>query len=395
MTPVNAMPWRIVLAALIGMFATTSTGSTRSPFLPDIASDLSVSLPAVANLFGLTAAAWGISSYLTGYASDRFGRHKFLLYSPLLLCAAMVAVAYVPNYTTLVCVVIFSGLCCGAYTATAMAEVSIQTPSSHQGRALGYVMTGQSLTLLIGVPLSAWLGAKTGWRGMHFLLAGLAMFAAISVYIAVRTQSGDQAPTHKARSSVSIKEAMTGPVARLFMALVAERLCFGLATFYYASYLRTEYAMPVNAVALPLIGFALGNILGTFAGGQVADRFPYRRISYATAIVIAGCIAVPWFSWRPGIGVTVALGIAFAFFNGLARPPLLAALADVPVNVRGVVMGLNSSIASIGWLAAALIGGWLYAGVGFSGFSPVMAAMCFVAAAVVLPDSRLRQQQRD
>jgi len=393
MLSVNTMPWRIVLAACLGMFAATSTGSTRSPFLPDIATDLSVSLPAVANLFGFTAVAWGISSFITGRASDRLGRRVFLVFSPLLLCIAMASVAFVQSYAVLVGIVVFSGLCCGAYTATAMAEVSIQTPLSHQGRALGYVMTGQSLTLLIGVPLSAWLGAITGWRGMHFVLAGLSLFAALAMFAALQKSAGETIKVKKSRSSGSLKRALIGPVTRLFLALIAERLCFGLATFYYASYLRTEYGIPINAVALPLVCFAFGNISGTFIGGQIADRFPYRRVSYASAIIAAGCIAIPWFSWQPGIGITVVLGALFAFFNGMARPPLLAALADVPVDVRGVVMGLNSSVASVGWLSAALIGGWLYAGIGFNGFSPVMAAMCVVAAAVVLPDSRMRQQQ--
>jgi len=56
-------------------------------------------------------------------------------------------------------------------------------------------------------------------------------------------------------------------------------------------------------------------------------------------------------------------------------------------------MGLNSSIASIGWLSAALMGGWLYSGIGFSGFGPVMAFMCLVAALIVIPDSRIRVNQ--
>lgn len=394
MPTVNAMPWRIVLAACVGMFAATSTGSTRSPFLPDIASDLAVSLPAIANLFGITAAAWGISSYLTGYASDRVGRRGFLIVSPVLLCFAMLAVSTVQSYPILVCITIFAGLCCGAYTGTAMAEVSLQTPVSHQGRALGYVMAGQSLTLLIGVPLSAWLGAKIGWRGMHLVLAGLALFAGVSMIAALYKKTASFKNDSKAeKTGLNRRRALTGPVIRLFAALVAERLCFGLATFYYASYLRTEYGMAIDAVAIPLIGFAIGNISGTFFGGQLADKFPYRRVSFAVSIVIAGCIAVPWFAWQPGISITVMLGVAFAFFDGLSRPSLLAAMADVPKEVRGVVMGLNSSIASIGWLAAALIGGWLYSGVGFSGFAPLMAVMCVLAAAVVIPDSRLRQQQ--
>lgn len=397
MPTANIMPWRIVLAACVAMFAATATGSTRSPFLTDIARDLSVSLPAIANLFGVTSVAWGVSSYLVGYASDRFGREGFLILSPVLLSVAMLAVAMVQGFSTLLLITAIAGLCCGALTATAMTEVSIQTSVSFQGRALGYVMAGQSLTLLIGVPVSAWLGAMIGWRGIHLVLAGLALFAAAVMFIAllksntgVSSSSDDVASQNMEKPTV--RTVLTGPVIRLFMALIAERLCFGLATFYYAAYLRTEYRLALDAVALPLAGYAIGNIAGTFVGGQVADRLPYRRISFAVAIAIAGCIAVPWFSWRPGIATTVALGVAFAFFNGISRPPLLAALADVPKQVRGRVMGLNSAFASIGWLGAALIGGWLYAGVGFSGFSPLMASMCLLAALMVVPDSRLRRQ---
>lgn len=389
------MPWRLVIAACIGMFAATATGSTRAPFLTDMAADLQVSLPAIANLFGLTATVWGISSYLVGYASDKVGRRVFLLASPALLAVSMLSAAYAPNYWTLVCIIIVAATCCGAFTSSALAEVSLRTPNTYQGRALGYVMSGQSLTLLIGIPVSAWLGAKIGWRGVHVGLAALALLSVGTMLYGLRLPASNKPlPTSKPRSNSSLREAMTGPVTRLFLALIAERICFGLATFYYASYLRTTYDLPINAVALPLAGFAVGNILGTFAGGQVADRLPYRRVSFAVALCTAGVIALPWFLWQYSLSVTVALGVLFAFFNALARPSLLAALAEVPSEVRGVIMGLNSSVASIGWLTAALVGGWLYAGVGFGGFGPLMAVMCFLAAAIVVPDSRIRIKEQ-
>jgi len=388
------MPWALVVAGCIGMFAATATGSTRAPFLPDIARDLGVSLPAIANLFGVTATAWGISSYLVGYLSDRIGRRVFLVFSPVLLAMAMFSIAFVESYWMLVAIIIFGGICCGAFTTTILTEVSLRVHSSFHGRAFGYVMSGQSLTLLCGVPLAAFLGSLIGWRGTHVSLSLLALFAVVVMLFALsRPHSAEQiAAGSSGNKKASLRDAMTGPVMRLFLALIAERVCFGLAAFYYASYLRESYRLPIESVALPLVGFALGNIVGTILGGQVADRFPRRRIIFAVALCIAGCVALPWFLWQPSLKITVTLGVVFAFFDALARPSLLAALADVPEEVRGVVMGMNSSIASIGWLTAALVGGWFYSGVGFGGFGPFMAVMCFVAAAVVIPDSRVRQQ---
>lgn len=396
MTTSSPLPWRLVLAGCIGMFAATATGSTRAPFLTDMAAELGVSLPAIANLFGLTATVWGISSYVVGAASDRFGRRLFLIASPVFLCLTMLAASQAQSYAMLAFIIMLAAACCGSFTSTALAEISLRTPNSHQGRALGFVMSGQSLTLLFGIPVAAWLGASLGWRGTHIALAGLALFAAAFMTLALYSSVHDNNPTRVAgRSGVGLRGALTGPIIRLFMALVAERLCFGLATFYYASYLRTVYNLPINAVAAPLALFALGNIIGTFVGGQVADRFTYRRISFAVALTCAGLVAIPWFVLQSNITVTVALGVLFAFFNALSRPALLAAMADVPADTRGVIMGLNSSIASIGWLTAALLGGWLYTGIGFTGFGPVMATMCALAALVVIPDSRIRTSVLD
>lgn len=91
--------------------------------------------------------------------------------------------------------------------------------------------------------------------------------------------------------------------------------------------------------------------------------------------------------WR--LLFAASIGVFAATATGSTRAPLTAR-AEAPTAVRGVIMGLNSSVASIGWLTAALFGGWLYAGVGFGGFGPLMAMMCFAAAAIVVPDSRMR-----
>jgi len=39
------------------------------------------------------------------------------------------------------------------------------------------------------------------------------------------------------------------------------------------------------------------------------------------------------------------------------------------------------------------MGGWLYAGIGFKGFGPVMSVMCLIAALIVVRDSRIRTKQ--
>jgi DHA1 family inner membrane transport protein len=185
------------------------------------------------------------------------------------------------------------------------------------------------------------------------------------------------------RPKPGLKTALTPPIVRLLTGLVAERICFGLSAFYYPAYLRTTYDLGLRDIALPLMAFAAGNILGTIIGGQLADRYAKRRVSFSMTLIISGLIALHWYSWHPGLSITVTIGFVFALVNALGRPPLMAALASVPEDVRGTIMGLNSTIASLGWLIAALGGGWLYAGTGFVGFGPIMLVLAIFGSTVV------------
>ena len=45
---------------------------------------------------------------------------------------------------------------------------------------------------------------------------------------------------------------------------------------------------------------------------------------------------------------------------------------------------LNSTCASVGWLAAAALGGWILATVGFVGFGPLVAVLSLLGASVAL-----------
>ena len=389
------MPWALVISCCIGMFAATASGSTRAPFLIEMATDFAVGLPAIANLFGLTALFWGLSSFLSGKGADRWGRRMFLVISPVGLATSLVATSITQQYGSLVICIALAGIFCGSFSAISMTEVSLRAHDQQRGRALGWVMSGQSLTLLIGIPLAAWIGASIGWRGVHVSVAGVAIVAAILLLINVGNHSQKNRVSNKDIDAAqpTLRQALTGPVVRLFASSILERIGFGLATFFYPAFLRTAYDLQIEAVALPLVGFAVGNITGTLLGGQLADRFPFRRASIAGMLLLSGGFALAWFLWTPGLVTTTLLGIGFSLCNALSRPPLMAALADGPTEVRGVIMGLNSSVASIGWLTASVIGGWLYLGVGFNGFGPLMLFACAMGALVVLPDRKLRSDQ--
>jgi predicted MFS family arabinose efflux permease len=175
---------------------------------------------------------------------------------------------------------------------------------------------------------------------------------------------------------------------RLLAMGVAERVCYGLTVVYFATFLQATYGLSPAGVALPLAVFALGNILGTVLGGQLADRLPNRLMTFAGAMFGTAAVALALFGWTGGLAGSVALGFGYVLVNAVARPSLMAALAEVPDEVRGTVLGLNVTASSVGWLGAAALGGWVMAAYGFAGFCPLAAGLAALGGALALGGRR-------
>lgn len=384
------MPWALIVASCLAMFAVTASGSSRAPFLLDMARDLDVGLGMVANLFGLTSIAWGATSFIAGVASDRLGRRPFLVGAPVALAFALAALAYSDGFFAVAAWATVAGGCSGLYTGVNLAEVASRVADRQRARALGWVMAGQSLTLLIGVPLASWLGAYIGWRGVHLCVGALAVATAAGMFATTRPAPRlAERFTGTAMKPPPLRAAFSPLVLKLLSSVIAERICFGLAAVYFATFLITTYGLTLDVLALPLVVFALGNILGTVLGGQIGDRVANRLLAFAIALVLSGAVALALFGWPHSLTTSIALGFAYALFNALSRPSLMAALAEVPPEVRGTVMGLNSTAASVGWLAAAALGGWILSGVGFVGFGPLIAVLAVLGAAVAFVGPRI------
>ncbi|HET7883560.1 MAG TPA: MFS transporter [Acetobacteraceae bacterium] len=375
------LPWPLLAAASLAMFTVAASGTTRAPFLIDMARDLAVTVPLIANLTAITSVSWGITSVIAGTGSDRWGTRPFLIGGPLGLAITTIGVAFGDSFLAVAGWATLAGAFCGLFSGTIFAEVSSRVLPTQQGRALGWVMSGQSLTLLVGVPLAAWVGSWIGWRGVNLCIAGLAF---LTVGALLATTARRSAVAARTRRAPSMRAALSRPVLRLLAMGIAERICYGLVAVYFATFLQATYGLALDEVALPLGVFAMGNIAGTLLGGQLADRLPNRLAIFASAMLTSGAAALALFGWQADVTTSVALGFSYVFFNAIARPSLMASLSDVPEHVRGTVMGLNVTSNSIGWLSAAALGGWMIGSFGFAGFGPLAAAVAVTGSGLAL-----------
>ena len=379
-----ALPWALIGAACLGSFAATSSGTTRAPFLLDMAHDLDVSMPLVANLMSLTATAWGVTSALGGWLSDVVGRRPLLVAALFALALSLLAQALAGSFLWVAVWAAVGGGCAGIFTGVVFAEVSGRVPDGQRGRALGWVMSGQSLTLVVGVPMAAAVGALIGWRGWLLCVGALALAASLSLFVTV----GRGTAGHTRTTRPSLRTALSPKVLGLLGTGIAERICYGLAAVYFATFLQATYHLSLVETAIPLAVFAMGNVAGTILGGQIADRLRDRLLTFAVAMALSGVAALALFLWHPSPEISVALGFVYVLLNALGRPSYMAALAAVPEEVRGTVLGLNGTSAAVGWIGAAALGAAMIGSIGFGGFGPLAAALAFAGAVGALLSRR-------
>jgi predicted MFS family arabinose efflux permease len=375
-----ALPWALLASAALATFAASSSGNIRAPFLIEMSRDLATGLGLIANLMALSAIAWGVASLIAGTWSDRIGRRPFLVGGPLALAGAMAGIALAGSYGWVAFWVTLAGLAAGSYTATVITEVTSRVENRQRGRALGWALSGQSMAMLLGVPLGALAGEAIGWRGVHLAVGAITFAAALALLLATTAAPAPRAGAAARRGGLGA--ALSPRLLRLLAMGVAERACYSLAVTFFAAFLQARYGLGLSGLALPLALFALGNILGTLLGGQLADRLPDRLATFAVAMAGTMVLALPLFLWSGGLAVSVLLGFGFILCSSVARPCLVAVLSNVPEEQRGTVLGLNVTGASIGWLGSAALGGALLSLFGFAAFAPLAAGFAACGAAL-------------
>jgi DHA1 family inner membrane transport protein len=353
----------ILLALAGGALLASATTVGITPFLLEMARDLDTDLAAAGNLVALQSVAWGAASFFAGAASDRLGRRPLLVLGLFLLVISGIAVALAVDYLSVAAWRVLGGVGGGAYMGTVFATVSDHVPAQKRGRSLGWVVTGQSLSLVIGVPLMTLAGAATGWRGAVVAHALVLLVGMLAVWLVVPGRA-----VHAGGAPLPARSVMRliGPrVLVLLLAGMSERVCYSGVAVFLPTFLLTRFGIDAATLAAGLGVVAVGNLVGNLVGGQLTDRVPAPQLIVASSLGLAGLIALPVLMWAPLVPVSIALGFAYTLVNAASRPALLTLLSHVSAEARGAVLGLNITFSSLGWIGATVLGGIVVSVFGF------------------------------
>ncbi|MET8339878.1 MFS transporter [Streptosporangium canum] len=377
----------VVYVLAVGTFLMLTTEFVVAGLLPEIAGDLRVSVPQAGLLITVFAAGMIIGAPVMAMLTLRLPRRLTLMLTLGVFAAGHLIVAVGSSFALLLAARFVTALATGAFWAVANVAASRAAGPAASTRALGLVGAGGMLANVVGVPIGAFAGQLMGWRGPFWALAVLAVAAAVLIARTVPHDGGD----HRAVSVWSEVAALRS--GRLWLVLAACATTTGgvLSAYSYIAPLLTGRAgIAAGLVPLVLVGFGVGALAGSLAGGRLGDARPHTTTIAAAAGATVLLPAICLLSTHAG--ATVVLVALLGFF-GLGANPVLISLSvrfagDAPTLASALsVSAFNVGTAAGSWIAGRALDSTL----GATGPAVVGAA---IAALTLIPTITIAVIQR-
>ena len=374
--PGAPMPARLRWALMFGNFVIGAGVMAVAGTLNDLSHSLNVSIALAGQLIAIAAATMAFGAPLLASWVAGFDRRRLLALALLWYAAGHAISALMPTYAALWPVRALTMLAAAVFTPQAAAAIGFMAAPRERGRAITFIFLGWSVSSVLGLPLSAWIGESFGWQFAFATIAALSLAAAVWVFAAMPDGVRPAALSMKAW-----RDVLTNPV---LMAMVFVTALSGAGQFtlfsYFTPYYRNTLGASTEQITMLLMWFGAFGLIGNVVLTRVIDRVgPNIVVAFTLSLIALSLLAWPLAVTLVGTAVVLvpwALG-CFASNStqqarlGLAAPALAPAL-----------MALNTSAIYLGQAIGASSGGWL---ISHGGYAPLhWVGLAWIVAAIVL-----------
>ncbi|MFF5215858.1 MFS transporter [Micromonospora sp. NPDC000442] len=368
----------IVYVLLVCSFAVATAEFVLVGLLPQVATDLDVSVAAAGQLVTAYMIVVTVGGPVATVLTRRLPRRELLAGTMALATASAVASAMATSYPMLLSARLGSALAQALFMAVASQVAMASVPPERQTVAVARLFGGFALATVLGLPLGSLIGAAYGWPVTFVAVAGMAALGLLGVLVFCPRIPNP--PPAGIRDSVGAL-LRAGIYAGLGVTLLA-LTGFVAAFTYVAPMLRTVTGLSPGWVSVGLVGYGLGTIAGNLLAGRVRPEAIARRLPLAvgalTAILLVQPLLLP-------VAPLALAGLALLGAAAFLVVPLVQTwlMGQVDAATTGLVAAVNISVAgAAGALGAALGGTVLAVGLSPAWIGPV-AAVSVLAATIV------------
>ncbi|MET9273319.1 Cmx/CmrA family chloramphenicol efflux MFS transporter [Kribbella sp. NPDC003557] len=374
------MPIAVYVLGL-SIFAQGTSELMLAGLLPELATDLHVSIPRAGLLISAFALGMLVGAPVLAVATLTWSRRTALLAFLAIFALTHVAGALTSSYAVLLATRIVGAFVYAGFWSVAAVTVVSLVPATSRARAMSIVTGGLTIATIVGLPLGTVLGQHLGWQSAFWTVAGLCVLAMSGVLATVPSDRPDAASTPRLADEIQVLRN-----ARLWLAFGTTALVTAtiLVVFSYLAPLLTRATgLPAGAVPTVLALYGLGSFIGITIGGRFADALPFHTlfISITGLTVLSAVLALTATVPVAAIAVVALLG-GFGF---AANPALNARVFGLAGDAPTLATATNFSAFNVGITAGPWLGGLaIDAGAGYPALGWIAVATGALALVTVL-----------
>ncbi|MDQ0122005.1 AAHS family cis,cis-muconate transporter-like MFS transporter [Pseudomonas lini] len=362
------------------------------------------------SLGSFTLAGMAIGGIYGGWACDRFGRVKTVVWSIVLFSVGTAVLGLTHSYWQFAITRFVSSLGIGALYVACNTLMSEYVPTRYRTTVLGTLQAGWSVGYIVATLLAGWILPIHGWRWLFYIAIIPVILAVVMQRFVPEPQAWINAQAERARKKITgtqqsipakresmYKLIFSDPQASrmfIFWALTAGFLQFGYygVNNWMPTYLESELGMNLKSMTSYMVGTYTAMILGKILAGIAADRIGRRAVfafgALGTALFLP--VIVLFQSQENILWMLVVFGFLYGVPYGVNATYMTESFE---AKFRGSAVGGAYNIGRLGAAVAPAAIGFLAShgsiGVGFL----VMGAAYFICG--VIPALFIRDKQFD
>ena len=340
-----------LMALALASFGIGTTEFVIMGLLPDVASDLAVTIPQAGLLVTGYALSVAFGSPFLAVATASLDRRKTLLLLMGVFIFGNLLCALAPSYGLLMAARIVTALCHGAFFGIGSVVAATLVPVRKRAQAIAMMFAGLTLANVLGVPFGTALGEAVGWRTTFFAVVLIGIAAAVALY----TRLPRDIPNPQVHFAHELRSLGSRQVI-LAMAISVLASASLFSTFaYIAPILKSVTRISPHAVTAMLLLFGVGLTIGNFIGGRLGDWKLMPSVIGIFAMLILVLVVftkTSAFVWPAAITIFVWGMLVFALVS-----PLQIRVVNEAAFAPNLASTINQGAFNFGNATGAWIGG--------------------------------------
>ncbi|WP_138471294.1 MFS transporter [Poseidonocella sp. HB161398] len=351
------------------------------PLMPVFAAEFGIGVTQAGMSLSLPTFALALGLVVTGPVSDAIGRKPVILFSTLATAVLLLAMAAAASWVQFLALRTLLGLLLGGITAINLTYLAEEMERESLGRAVGYVLAGNSIGGMLARLLVGTMVDTTGWRLPVAALAGIALLSAALLWLWLpasrnfRPRRARLGPVIAAYRMHLQMPGLRDAVLQGFLLMSCFVAFFNVIGFHLLS---PGIGLGQHAVGLVSIAF-LPSTFAAVESARAAERFGRRRVALAaTGLAIAG-VLLTLSPWLPLLFLGILL-FTLGFFG--AHSLAASDVGRLATEARGQATALYQIAFYVGASLAGVTAGLAWDQGHWTGVAGALCGMLGLAAAI-------------